>query len=270
MGALRAVGFFALTAVMVPVHVALMLSKNRDPYAIPHLYYRILLRILGLRVRVHGAMETKRPIMFVSNHTSYLDVPVLGALIPAAFVAKSEVADWPMIGWLAKLQGTLFVERRSSRVDDQRLLLNEHLARGQSLILFPEGTSTLGLEVLPFKSGLFSIADTAMANGSLTIQPVSIVCTELDGLPLTRAWRPFYSWYGDMEFVSHLWSVFKMGRFTIDVTFHPAVKRASFADRKALAVYCQQQVARGIEQSLSGRATAAVPTIPQLAAPTGT
>ena len=105
-----------------------------------------------------------------------------------------------------------------------------------------------------------------MANGTLTIQPISILCTELDGLPVTRAWRPFYAWYGDMEFVPHLWNVFKMGRFTIDATFHPAVKRASFADRKALAIYCQQQVGRGIEQCLTGRQGAAA-KVPQLPPP---
>ncbi len=198
---LRLLGFVTLTLISVPVHTASVLINPDEPFKIPRFYYQLLLRVLGFRVRVHGTAETKPPVMFVSNHTSYLDVPVLGSLIPAAFVAKSGVADWPFIGPLARMQGTVFVDRdRPGRAMDQRDYLSGHLAKGQSLIIFPEGTSTMGLSVLPFKSSLFSIAEKESANG-LTIQPISIICTELDGLPMTRAWRPFYAWYGDMTFL---------------------------------------------------------------------
>ena len=265
MGALRLLGFVTLTTVMVPIHQVMMLWHKTDPYETPRLYYRILVGILGSRVRVHGRMETKRPVMFVSNHTSYLDIPMLGSVIPAAFVAKSEVASWPAIGWLARLQGTLFVERNARlKVHGQHDMLNEHLASGKSMILFPEGTSSVGLEVLPFKSSLFGLTDKASSD--LIIQPVSVICSQLDGMPITRAWRPLYAWYGDMTFMKHLWNAFKTGRFTVDVTFHAPVKRADFADRKALALYCQRQIARGIEQSLTGRAVSQKP-VPQLPPP---
>jgi 1-acyl-sn-glycerol-3-phosphate acyltransferase len=262
---MRVLGFFTLTAVMIPIHLFYLRVKSKDPFYIPRIYHRILLRLLGFRVRVHGTIaRTKQPVLFVANHTSYLDIPVLGALIPAAFVAKSEVAGWPFIGFLAKLQGTLFIERRASRADDHRNFLGGYLAKGQSLILFPEGTSSDGLSVLPFKSGLFSIVENV--EGNTTIQPVSIACTALDGLPIIRAWRPFYAWYGDMTLVGHLWNVFKMGRFTVDVVFHPPVEAMAFAGRKALATYCHGQVARGIEQCLTGR-DIAVAGLPQLPAP---
>ena len=92
------------------------------------------------------------------------------------------------------------------------------------------------------------------SNGKpVTIQPISIACTEIDGLPITRAWRPYYAWFGDMTLIGHLWNVFKLGRFTVDVVFHPPTSPQPFADRKVLARYCQQQVAHGIEQCLTGR-----------------
>ncbi len=135
------------------------------------------------------------------------------------FVAKSDVAKWPIFGFLAKVQNTVFIERRSTQISTQRNHLRERLAAGQSLIVFPEGTSSDGLEVLPFKSALFSVVEEAGADIPVTVQPISVVCTELDGMPLTRSLRPLYSWYGDMELAGHLWNVFWRGHFTVDVTF---------------------------------------------------
>ena len=109
------------------------------------------------------------------------------------------------------------------------------------------------MKVLPFKSSLFNVIEEGLSDIGLTVQPVSIICTGLDGVPITRGWRPFYAWYGDMTLVGHLWNVFKLGHFTVDVIFHPAVQPQSFTDRKALAQYCHQQVAHGIEQCLKGR-----------------
>jgi len=253
----RVVGFFSLIALLLPMQLFYNARKLDEPFFVAQLFYRLLLKVLGFRVRVHGVMtaSVKRgaPVLFVSNHTSYLDIPVLGALIPAAFVAKAEVRDWPMIGFLSAVQNTVFIERRSSRVSTQRNYLRERLAAGQSLILFPEGTSTDGLTVLPFKSSLFSIVEDEKDDLAISVQPVSIACTELDGLPITRSWRPFYAWYGDMTLISHLWNVFKFGHFTIDVTFHPPITAQDFPDRKVMALYCQQQVAKGVEQSLAGR-----------------
>ena len=264
--ALRMMGFVGLTIIMVPIHLGYVFVHPDQPFHIPRMYYRILLRVLGMHIRVHGSMCTARPVMFVANHTSYLDIPALGAVIPAAFVAKADVAGWPLIGPLARLQGTLFVERNPSRAVEQRDYLGAHLAKGKSMILFPEGTSTIGLSVLPFKSSLFGIIEKIPEDRALTIQPISIACTELDGLPITRACRPFYAWYGDMTFFGHLWSVFKMGRFTVDIVFHAPVERSSFANRKDMAVYCQQQVAHGIEQCVIGREIKAA-GVPQLPAP---
>jgi len=251
MASARLMGFFALIIVLTPVHLVYVASRPEDPFRVPQLFHRLLLRLLGFHVRVHGAPPATPPVLFVVNHSSYLDIPVLGALIPAAFVAKADVRHWPLFGLLARMQRTVFVERQAARTRDHKNAMRERFKIGQSVILFPEGTSSDGLGILPFKSGLFAAIEEPGAQP--LVQPVSIACTELDGLPITRAWRPYYAWFGDMTLVGHLWNVFKFGRFTVDVVFHPPVTPAYFADRKALAAFCQQQVAHGIEQCLTGR-----------------
>jgi 1-acyl-sn-glycerol-3-phosphate acyltransferase len=253
-GALRLAGFMGLILVLTPVHLATMLIPGFDRYAMPQLFHRWLVRLLGFEVRTRGAMSAASATLFVSNHSSYLDVPILGSIIRASFVAKAEVAGWPVIGRLAALQNTVFIERRSSRVAEHRDGMRRRLEAGESLILFPEGTSSDGMRALPFKSSLFSVAENPLPDGRpVTVQPVTILCTELDGLPIGRAWRPCYAWYGDMTFVRHLWRVFCLGHFTVDVIFHPPVTVSAFADRKALALYCHREVAKGVEQCVTGR-----------------
>ena len=135
-------------------------------------------------------------MLFASNHVSYADIAVLGSLIAGSFIAKAEVAHWPLFGWLAKLQRTVFVDRRVRSTQLQRDAMTERLAAGDALILFPEGTSGDGNRVLPFKSALFSAAERMQAIVPIAVQPVSIAYTRLDGMPLGRLLRPFIAWYG--------------------------------------------------------------------------
>lgn len=253
LAALRFAGFFVMIILMVPVHVVYILARPRDHYRLPMMFHRTLLKLIGFRVRVHGSMSKAAPVFFVANHASYLDIPVLGALIPAHFVAKSEVATWPLFGLLAKLQGTVFIERRSARAGQQRDQLTDHLAKKHNLIVFPEGTSSDGRGVLNFKSSLFGAIENAAHDFEILVQPLSISCTAIDGLPLTQHLRPFYAWYGDMTLIPHLWQAFKCDRFTIDVVFHEPLRTRDFQDRKKLAAACQKAVALGVEHCITGR-----------------
>lgn len=254
-GALRLAGFLSLVTAMIPAYYLLRILRPGDDRTVPRLFHGTMLRILGFRVRVQGELTPSAPTLFVSNHISYLDIHVLGSLIPASFIAKSEVAKWPLIGYLARLQKTVFVERRTGCAANQRDGLKEILERGTSLILFPEGTSTNGHEIRPFKSSLFSAVSAPLASGAnVTIQPVSIACTEMDGIPVTRAFRSLYAWYGDMTLAGHLWNVFKCGNFTVDVVFHPPISTDGLNDRKTLAALSQTAVAQGLEHCLAGRA----------------
>lgn len=255
---LRLAGFVALVVVLVPVLVLLRLTRQPIAEAMPQFFHGLLVRLVGIRVRVRGSMIDARdgqgPILYVSNHSSYLDIPVLGSVLDAYFVAKSEVASWPFFGTMARLQNTVFIERRQGKAGAQRDILRATLEDGHSLILFPEGTSSDGMRTLPFKSSLLAITEQPLANGQFVrVQPVSALCTEINGMPIGRSWRPFYAWFGDMTLVKHVWRVFKIGHFTIDIIFHDPVKIDDFGSRKLLAAYCQAQIADGVDQCVTGR-----------------
>jgi 1-acyl-sn-glycerol-3-phosphate acyltransferase len=220
---------------------------------LPLWYHGRCCRILGIHIERRGRQSRVHPTLFVSNHVSYLDITILAAMIAGSFVAKTEVKSWPYFGWLARLQRTVFVERRSTRADNARDEILERLMAGDNLIMFPEGTSSDGNRVLPFKSALFSVAEHWADASPLTIQPVSVAYTKLDGLPLGRYLRPFYAWYGDMDLMPHLWQLAGLGQLTVVVHFHPPVTLAELGSRKALSDYCQDRSQRGLAAALSGR-----------------
>ncbi|MFC5358486.1 lysophospholipid acyltransferase family protein [Azospirillum himalayense] len=253
-GGVRLAVYLLWTLLLVPVQALAVAVRSPLRFRIPRFYHRVCAAILGIGVVVRGERATDGPVLFVSNHSSYLDITVLGAVIPGSFVAKSEVAGWPFFGALAKLQQTVFVERKArSGVEKQRDELGARLDAGDSLILFPEGTSSDGNRTLPFKTALFAVAARRIGDRPLTVQPVSIAPTRLDGIPMGIAFRPCYAWYGDMDLAPHLWTVFTLGRMTVEVEFHPPVTIDGFSSRKALADHCQRAVARGVERAVSGR-----------------
>src|SRR5690606_36949826 len=144
------------------------------------------------------------------------------------------IAGWPFFGWLAKLQRTVFVERRAARTAVHRDELSERLSRGDNLVLFAEGTSSDGNRVLPFKSAFFAAAEPLPDGRMPLVQPVSIAYTRLGGMPLGRRMRHLYAWYGDMSLLPHLWRVLTSGRGTVEVEFHAPVTLDQFRNRKQL------------------------------------
>ncbi len=258
-GAGRLLVYLLFTGVMIPVQVVALALKLRAVETIPVFYHRICCRIMGMRVVVTGRPSTARPTLFVSNHLSYLDIEVLGSCLPASFVAKAEVAGWPLFGLLAKLQRTVFVDRRVSSTGRQRRDIEVRLEAGDNLILFPEGTSSDGNRTLPFKSALFAVAALPVDGRPLTVQPVSLACTALDGIPLGRRLRSLYAWYGDMDMAPHLWNVACQGRLTVHVVFHEPTDISAFGSRKALADHCWTAVARGVAAANAGRLDATQP-----------
>ncbi|RKQ68705.1 lysophospholipid acyltransferase family protein [Oceanibaculum indicum] len=255
----RLLAYLAFTLPLMPVQalaVALRLDLART---LPVFYHRKCLAIMGFRVEVEGERLTRPPVLYVCNHASYLDITVLGSLIPGSFVAKSEVKTWPFFGWLAQLQRTVFVVRRGNHAGRQRDSITERLNKGGNLVLFPEGTSNDGNRVLPFKSALFAAAETRIGGERVQVQPVSIAYTRLNGIPIGRAFRPFFAWYGDMALAGHLWRVLGLGIVTVSVRFHPPVTLDDFPDRKAMATYCGQQVLLGVAAANAGREMPALP-----------
>ena len=231
-GRLLVYGSFTLT--LMPLQALAVTLGWSLRKRLPHWYHRKCCRILGFEVEQRGTPAEHRPRLFVCNHVSYLDITVLGALIAGSFVAKSEVAAWPFFGWLAKLQETVFVVRDRQKIKSQSDEISERLVAGDDLILFPEGTSSDGNMVLPFKSALLSAAERYAAETGLVVQPVTIAYTRLDGLPMGRYLRPFFAWYGDMALAPHLWRAVGMGRLTVMVQFHAPVDPAGLCFAQSL------------------------------------
>jgi lyso-ornithine lipid O-acyltransferase len=254
--------YLAWTAALMPVQAFGLLFNQPWVATFPRWYHRRCCRILGLRVRAIGRAVSTRPVLFASNHVSYLDITVLSSLLAASFIAKAEVRRWPLFGWLARLQRSVFVDRRVRSTAQQRDSIAARLAAQDALILFPEGTSGDGNRVLPFKSALFSVADHA-ATGPVTVQPVSVAYTRLDGMPIGRALRPLFAWYGSMAMAPHLWTMLGLGTVEVVVEFHPPTTLAECGSRKALARYCEEQVSNGLAAALSGRREATPTHSPQ-------
>lgn len=252
---LRFLGFVLWTlAAMAPYLVLLACGwKRYSAYA--RGYFRVCNRILGFRVVTRGAaLVEDKPVLYVANHASYLDILILGSLLDGCFVAKAEVAGWPGFGFLARIAKTVFIDRKRGATARERDQLTTRLAAGDSLILFPEGTSNDGNRVLPFKSAFFAVAQNKTAVGApLTVQPVSVAYTRLDNRAMGRAFRPFYAWYGDMTLAGHLFQALGLGALTVEVVFHPAVSIADFGDRKGLANHCHDVVSHGVVAALAGR-----------------
>lgn len=245
------------TGLLLPVQIVAVLFHLPLARIVPGLYHRGNCTLIGIDVKRTGAPAADPPALYVSNHASYLDIVVLSTLLDASFVAKSEVAGWPLFGLLAKLVNTIFVERRPSRSGAHRNEMRERLEAGRSLILFPEGTSTDGNRVLPFNSTFFAIVEESVNGKPVQVQPVTLAYTRYNSLPMSRRERPYLTWYGDTAMMGHLWRLLMIGRATVDVRFHPPVTIEAFGSRKALASACGDTVALGLSNLLSGRAGAA-------------
>lgn len=249
----RLAGYFILTLTLIPVQAVAVALRLRLAERLPRIYHRLCARVLGIRVIVRGRRVRERPVLFAANHVSYLDITALGSVVTGCFIAKSEVADWPFFGLLAKLQRSVFIARRRTAVAQHGDDISERLEAGDNLILFPEGTSGDGTRVLPFKSALFSVAERRADGRHLTVQPVSISYTRLNGVPLGRGLRPFFAWYGDMDLAPHLWTVAALGRLTVVIEFHPPLTVDEAGSRKALAQQVRDRVVDGVARANAGR-----------------
>ena len=205
---------------------------------LPMLFHRYVCRVLGVRITIAGGLPAQGPMLLVANHVSWLDIPVIASLMPLSFVAKSEVADWPIFGWLARLQRTVFVERsRRQATGAAAETIAGRLAAGEAIVLFAEGTTGDGFRVLPYRSALLGAARNGDQDAArpTTVEPVAIVYTRRGGLPLTRREMPFIAWYGDMDLLPHLKALLAGGPVDVTVSFAPGVAFSTADQRKAIA-----------------------------------
>ncbi len=236
------------------VQAVLLLLPGHGKKWLARIYWAGICRVLGVERRVIGQVAPGgRPLLFACNHTSWLDVPALGGTLEACFVAKAEVGTWPVVRTIARLGRSVFVSRRPSETGRERDSMRARLLGGDNLILFPEGTSSDGARVLPFRSPFFAIVEAVSGDTLPLIQPVSIVFDRLDYLPARRSTRPVSSWYGDMDLGSHFWRLARHRHLRATIVLHDPIDPASLASRKAIAQAVWSVISAGNAALRQGR-----------------
>lgn len=238
--------------ILVAMILTLTLVRRPDAQGLPGMrarrlaqfWYRVFCRLIGVHVHVHG-MPASGVFLGVSNHVSWLDIPVLGTHQSAGFLSKAEVAGWPVIGWLAGRNGTIFIERGAQGAAGQvKETIRTSLSHGGSVHIFPEGTTTRGETVAHFHSRLF----LAALEAGCPVQPVTLIYRPIGGRPSPAAF------VDDARFLPHALRLLGEARLDVDLIFLPPIECPEHCNSRALARAAQQAVAEALTvsaQSLS-------------------
>jgi lyso-ornithine lipid O-acyltransferase len=250
--------FLALTLVLLPFQLVALIFRLPIQRTIPHLYHRILCAVIGIRVRTLGQRSSHFPLLILANHASWLDILVITAQTPAVFIAKKEVRSWPLFGWLARLQRSVFIDReRRHRTGAATAEIADRLLGGDAVVLFAEGTSGDGGRILPFRSALIGAVHHAIARSTphetVVVQPLSLAYVRQGGVPIGRASRQRVAWYGDVNLVPHLIGVLRSGAIDVTVSWGEPVAYDIHADRKEIARKAETAVRRMSAAALRGR-----------------
>ncbi len=251
---LRGGAMLAGTGILLVVYLLFYVVEKFLPLPVTRYIAQIWARmgvfLCGIKLELRGQHMARGGAM-VANHVSWIDIFSINAAARISFVAKAEVRNWPLIGFLGRITNTLFIERRQSHAKKHQQALLERLERGEQLCFFPEGTSTDGVRVLKFRSSLFGAFHTPDLIDHVWIQPATITYFAPDGeIP------EFYGWWGDMGFLDHILTVLARSRGgRVRVTFHDPVRAGDFGTRKALAAYCEGVVRAGLEADLAATST---------------
>ncbi len=243
---LRAFAIILAMAFIVILVAPLQALARRVDSPVQHwiqkFFCKTMNRIIGIEVIARGVLHAAPPRFIVANHVSWTDILAITSLYPLTFLAKVEVASWPVLGFLARLQGTVFVDRAQRRAIP---LVNAALARilreGRDLVVFAEGTSSDGAKVMKFNASHFAMLHDFAQSGdrpAVTLVPVAFAYAPRNG----DAGDFDAGWYGDMSFVPHLWALMRRGGARCHVSFGAPLQPASFPDRKALAEAAQNSV----------------------------
>ena len=264
--ALQALAFALLVA---PQWLSLRFGRGRLAGRLPVWFHRFFLRLFSVRVTQSGTPPPPgEPALVLANHVSWLDIVALGSLRPLSFVAKSEIEGWPVIGTLAKLQRTVFIERaKRTATAHVNATVGERLANGDLIVLFAEGTTGDGLHLLPFRSSLVGAARAALAAEAgglarIRLQPLALSYPRRNGLPVTRAERPEIAWYGDMELAPHLGLFATRGPIDVHIAWGPPIPFDAATDRKQATARAEAAVRRALRETRGGMGPAKPATAP--------
>ncbi len=239
-----------LTTALFPLQLVAVAGLPKLARRIPLVYHRTGRRILNLQIASEGVPAAARPLLIVANHVSWLDISLISTALPVSFVAKEEVKSWPVFGWLAKLQRSVFIDRtRRQKSAAANGEIASRLLVGEAIVLFAEGTSSDGKDVLPFRSALIGAATEACARlpaGRIFIQPLSVTYAGESS--------EIVPWYGDMDLVPHFSRVLKMPRLQAVLSWGESIAYSGQSDRKQVAKELEEEV-----RALTRRAHAQYP-----------
>lgn len=244
--------FFGWLVLMIPPGCASFYASRPFHKKMIYIFFNGLIKILGIKVKpINKHLRDKSPKLYVSNHTSYIDIFILGSFLHTRFTPKIEVSSWLFINFLVNLSLPLYIHRNVKRTVEQKMQIRKAIDNGDSIVIFPEATTNNGRELLPFKSSLFSVAEPEFEGGitkHIAIQPISIIYTRYNGKKVDQNNIDKIAWHGDMTFLPHLWDVFKAKKIEAEIVYHQKVFYNSFTGRKSLAEYCHNVIEQEFEK----------------------
>lgn len=245
----KVVLLIAIIVVLAPLQcAAALLRGGRMPTRLPALFHRLACRVMGVVVDVRGTMPVGQTV-WIANHLSYLDILAIGSVARCSFVAKDDIRGWPVFGRLARLQDTVFISRTSRRAPAVGQALCAALSRGRSLVVFPEGTTSDGSTVLPFKSSLFEVFVDDGSRIGVTLQPLTVSVESIDDRAVDVANRDLYAYHGDASMGPHLLRFLGTKGASVRLAFHAPLTDDTTASRKTLASAAHRAVASGLAAS---------------------
>ena len=242
---------FVFVIFSIPLIFAMLLFGRLIPFFgkwLPVIFHKLLIWLLSVQIEFEGEINKSNNCnLYISNHISYLDIPILGSNYPLRFVAKSEVEVWPLFGFLAKLARTIFISRNRFDSLNQKSKVFRSLSSDEKVFIFPEGTTSDGNRVLDFKSSSFS----ALEGKNLIIQPIVILYSELNGIPINRWLRPVIAWYGDMDLKPHLSALVNLRSIRARLIYLDKVNAKNFSSRKNLSKHLENKIKKVYSSALS-------------------
>ena len=226
----------------MPIQFLLILVKSNLRFFLPLIFHKFLLKILGIRLSIKGRPSERKPLILIGNHCSYLDIIILGSVLPVCFVAKSEIKSWFLFGTLASLQNSIFIDRRNFKALDSLKKISKNLSSNFAIIIFPEGTTNNGKRVLKFRASLFKIFED---DPTLGLQNFSLCYTHINSMPLDNRMRPNIAWYGEMSLITHLKRLLNYSSIGAKLQFHPTIVPHGVT-RKIISEESREQVIKGI------------------------
>ncbi len=238
--------------ITIPIQLLLNFFKLKLKNTYPLFFYKVIKNIAGININTEG-FERREPevtgTLYIANHVSWFDILCLGSILNARFIAKKEVASMGIFGFLAKLSNTFFIDNfNKNKIYQYNNFIREKLINGESLILFPEGTTSDGNSIGKFKSSLFECLNSS--ESSINVQPISICYVRKNNLPMGIYSRRFIAWVGEISMVSSMKEFLSSGSITVNLIFHPKVLINQFNSRKELSSFCEEQILIGLNKTI--------------------